>query len=129
MPRWPTSTETAISIWPPVETGTRPPTGRSTKDFREGAETNGPETDDNSEFAMDVNRDGRPDVVSSGWMRMKGAFWYENPGPEGLKAGVKWKATRFHSARSMEGVIHGDIDGDGDDDISAIIGASSKARG
>jgi hypothetical protein len=48
---------------------------------------------------------------------MKGAFWYENPGPEGLKSGAKWKATRIHSARSMEGVIHGDIDGDGDDDI------------
>jgi hypothetical protein len=83
------------------------------EDFRDGAETNGPETDDNSEFAMDVNRDGRTDIVSSGWMRMKGAFWYENPG----RTDVKWKATRFHSARSMEGVIHGDIDGDGDDDI------------
>jgi hypothetical protein len=81
--------------------------------FRDGAETNGPETDDNSEFAMDVNRDGRMDIVSSGWMRMKGAFWYENPG----QSGVKWKATRIHSAKNMEGVIHGDIDGDGDDDI------------
>jgi len=83
------------------------------KDFRDGAETNGPETDDNSEFAMDVNRDGRTDIVSSGWMRMKGAFWYENPG----KKNVKWKATRIHSCQNMEGVIHGDIDGDGDDDI------------
>ena len=86
-------------------------------DFRDGAETNGPETDDNSEFAMDVNRDGRPDIVSSGWMRMKGAFWYENPGPDKVEAGAKWKATRIHSAKNMEGVIHGDIDGDGDDDI------------
>ncbi|MFH1924125.1 MAG: VCBS repeat-containing protein [Planctomycetota bacterium] len=85
------------------------------EDFREGASTNGPETDDNSEFAMDVNRDGRPDVVSSGWMRMKGAFWYENPG----RTGARWKATRFHSAKNMEGVIHGDIDGDGDDDVLA----------
>jgi len=83
------------------------------RDFRDGAETNGPETDDNSEFAMDVNRDGRMDIVSSGWMRMKGAFWYENPG----KTGVKWKATRIHSARNMEGIIHGDMDGDGDEDI------------
>lgn len=86
-------------------------------DFRDGAETNGPETDNNSEFAMDVNRDGRPDIVSSGWMRMKGAFWYENPGPAALAAGRRWPATRIHSALSMEGVIHGDIDGDGDDDI------------
>ena len=82
-------------------------------DFRDGAETNGPETDDNSEFALDVNRDGRTDIVSSGWMRMKGAFWYENPG----RKDVKWKGARIHSARSMEGVIHGDIDGDGDQDI------------
>jgi hypothetical protein len=87
------------------------------ENLRDGAETNGPETDNNSEFAMDVNRDGRIDIVSSGWMRMKGAFWYENPGPEAVKAGVKWKAHRFHSARNMEGVIHGDIDGDGFDDI------------
>jgi hypothetical protein len=97
--------------------------------FRDGAETNGPETDDNSEFAMDVNRDGRPDIVSSGWMRMKGAFWYENPGPEGLKAGVKWKATRFHAAQNMEGVIHGDLDGDGDDDILANHWAPVQGQG
>jgi len=83
------------------------------ENFRDGASTNGPETDDNSEFAMDVNRDGRMDIVSSGWMTMKGAFWYENPG----KSGVKWIARRIHSAKSMEGVIHGDIDGDGDQDI------------
>ena len=44
-------------------------------------------------------------------------FWYENPGPEGLRAGVKWKAQRIHAAKNMEGVIHGDLDGDGDDDI------------
>ena len=83
------------------------------ENFRDGAETNGPETDDNSEFAMDVNKDGRSDIVSSGWMRMKGAFWYENPGQKDLK----WKAHRFHSARNMEGVLHGDMDGDGDDDV------------
>ena len=82
-------------------------------DFRDGAETNGPETDNNSEFAMDVNHDGRMDIVSSGWMRMKGAFWYENPG----RPGVKWKAHRIHSAESCEGVIHGDLAGHGREDI------------
>lgn len=81
--------------------------------FRDGAEINGPETEDNSEFAMDVNFDGRPDVVSSGWMFMKGAFWYENPGNNE----DVWKSTRIHLAYNMEGVIHGDIDGDGDEDI------------
>ncbi len=98
-------------------------------DFRDGAETNGPETDDNSEFTMDVNRDGRPDVVASGWMRMKGAFWYENPGPEGLKSGAKWKAARIHTARNMEGVIHGDLDGDGDDDILVNHWAPVEGQG
>jgi len=82
-------------------------------DFRDGAETNGPETDNNSEFAMDVDFDGKTDVVSSGWMFMKGAFWYKNPGN---KKDV-WKSTRIHIALNMEGVIHGDIDGDGDEDI------------
>lgn len=82
-------------------------------DFRDGAATNGPETDDNSEFAMDVNFDGRMDIVSSGWMFIRGAFWYENPG----KKGVVWKSTRIHMAQNMEGVIPGDIDGDGDEDI------------
>jgi hypothetical protein len=94
-------------------------------DFRDGAETNGPETDDNSEFAMDVNRDGRPDIVSSGWMRMKGAFWYENPG----QPGVKWPAHRIHAAENMEGVIHGDIDGDGDDDILVNHWAPVRGQG
>lgn len=98
-------------------------------DFRDGAETNGPETDDNSEFALDVNRDGHIDVVSSGWMRMKGAFWYENPGPEGVKAGRKWAAHRFHAAKNMEGVIHGDIDGDGDDDILCNHWAPVEGQG
>ncbi|MBM4090982.1 MAG: DUF1080 domain-containing protein [Planctomycetes bacterium] len=83
------------------------------ENFRPGAATNGPETDNNSEFAMDVNFDGRMDIVSSGWMFMKGAFWYENPGN---KTDV-WKSYRIHTALNMEGVIHGDIDGDGDDDV------------
>jgi hypothetical protein len=42
--------------------------------FRDGADRNGPETDNNGEFAMDVNRNGRPDVVASGWMFMRGVF-------------------------------------------------------
>jgi len=93
--------------------------------FRDGAETNGPETDDNSEFAMDVNFDGKMDIVSSGWMFMKGAFWYENPGVKG----VVWKATRIHMALNMEGVIHGDIDGDGDEDILCNHWAPVKGQG
>jgi hypothetical protein len=62
---------------------------------------------------MDVNKDGLIDVVSSGWMFMKGAYWYENPGN---KTDL-WKSSRIHRAFNMEGVIHGHIDGDEDEDI------------
>ena len=37
-------------------------------DYRDGAQTNGPDIDDNYESTMDVNGDGRMDVISSGWM-------------------------------------------------------------
>ncbi len=84
-------------------------------DYRPGAERNGPETESNSEFAMDVNGDGWVDIVSSGWMFMKGAYWYENPGPN--PEGKQWESHKIHQAFNMEGVIHGDIDGDGDEDI------------
>jgi hypothetical protein len=82
-------------------------------DFRDGAETNGPETESNSEFTMDVDGDGCVDVVSSGWMFMKGAFWYKNP----CNKEDVWVSHRIHQAFNMEGVIEGDIDGDGDEDI------------
>ena len=84
--------------------------------FRSGAEPNGPETESNSEFALDVNMDGWDDIVSSGWMFMKGAYWYENP-KKNLEKGRQWTSYKIHQAFNMEGVIHGDIDGDGDEDI------------
>ena len=66
---------------------------------------------------MDVDFDGDMDIVSSGWMRDMGVFWYENPGPELIKTGVIWKQYRINTSRSLEGIIHGDIDNDGDQDI------------
>ena len=44
-------------------------------DYRDGAATNGPDVDDNYEGTMDVNNDGRMDVISSGWMLKQGIFW------------------------------------------------------
>ena len=84
--------------------------------FRSGAEPNGPETESNSEFALDVDFDGWMDVVSSGWMFMKGAYWYRNPGRP-LEPGEQWVSHKIHQAFNMEGVVHGDIDNDGDEDI------------
>ena len=85
-------------------------------DYRPGADRNGPETESNSEFAMDVNGDGWEDIVSSGWMFMKGAYWYENPKGQ-LEEGRQWKSYKIHQAFNMEGVIHADMDNDGDEDI------------
>ncbi len=76
----------ASSISPPAAITTWRPTGPRYADYREGAATNGPDIDDNFEGSFDVNNDGRPDVLSSGWMLRQGIFWYENPG----RAGAKW---------------------------------------
>ena len=84
------------------------------EDFRSGGDVNGPETENNAEFAMDVNGDGCTDIVSSGWMFMKGAYWYENP----CNKVDTWASHKVHQAFNMEGVEgHHDIDGDGDHDI------------
>ncbi|HOK46227.1 MAG TPA: VCBS repeat-containing protein [Bryobacteraceae bacterium] len=81
-------------------------------DYRDGAETNGPDVDDNYEGTMDVNNDGRPDVLSSGWMRRQGIWWYENPG----KVGVKWNSHALLEADGVEGMVIGNLAGrDGKD--------------
>ncbi len=72
---------------------------------------------DYGEFLMDVNRDGKLDLISGGWFT-KGIFWYENPGPgrEGL-----WKAHRVSLSDTpdgdTEGLLFTDIDGDKRPDI------------
>lgn len=84
------------------------------ENFRSGGDVNGPETENNAEFAMDVDGDGCTDIVSSGWMFMKGAYWYKNP----CNKIDTWESTKVHQAFNMEGVEgHHDVDGDGDDDV------------
>lgn len=88
------------------------PTWQKLSDFRDGAETNGPDVDDNYEGTMDVNNDGRMDIISSGWMRRQGIWWYENPG----KVGVKWNSQAIHPAEGLEGMVIGNLAGkDGKD--------------
>ncbi|HID75047.1 MAG TPA: VCBS repeat-containing protein [Planctomycetaceae bacterium] len=66
------------------------------------------------ELAMDVNKDGLVDVVNSGYQSdIAGVLWYENPGARG----GKWKVHRVHRSERMEGLILGDMDGDGDPDL------------
>src|ERR1700760_1189896 len=70
------------------------PSWKKYPDYRDGAETNGPDVDDNYEGTVDVNNDGHMDVISSGWMRRQGIWWYENPN----KVGTKWGSTAILKA-------------------------------
>ncbi|MGE5570568.1 MAG: FG-GAP repeat domain-containing protein [Rhodospirillales bacterium] len=94
-------------------------------DYRDGAETNGPDVDDNYEGTMDVNNDGRPDVLSSGWMRRQGIWWYENPG----KTGVKWNSHALHEADGLEGMVIGNLAGRDGKDVLVNYFARKPGRG
>jgi hypothetical protein len=93
-------------------------------DFREGAATNGPDVDDNFEGSMDVNNDGRPDVLSSGWMLRQGIYWYENPG----KTGVKWPDHEMLKADGLEGMVIGNLSGHGPKDVLVNFFAKKPGR-
>jgi hypothetical protein len=94
-------------------------------DYRDGAETNGPDVDDNFEGTMDVDGDGLTDVISSGWMRRQGIWWYRNPG----KVGVKWESFPIHQADGLEGMVIGNIAGRGDKDLLVNYFAKKAGRG
>lgn len=66
------------------------------------------------EFAVDVNQDGYPDLISASWMD-DGIFYYENP----KKPGVQWLPKLITPSYHTEGMAAGDIDGDGVIDIVA----------
>lgn len=93
-------------------------------DYRDGAQINGPDVDDNYESTMDVNNDGRMDVVSSGWMLKQGVYWYENPG----KLGAKWPSHTVHAAEGLEGMVVGNLSGHGDKDLLVNYYAKKPGR-
>src|SRR5512139_2168206 len=94
-------------------------------EYRDGAATNGPDVDDNYEGTMDVNNDGRPDVLSSGWMLRQGIYWYENPG----KLGVKWADHEMLKADGLEGMVIGNLSGHGPKDVLVNYFARKPGRG
>ena len=67
---------------------------------------------DCGEWTIDVNHDGRPDVVTAGWM-LNGIWWYENPG----KLGAVWKKHFITDSYDTEGGVMADINGDGVPDL------------
>ncbi len=93
-------------------------------DYRDGAETNGPDVDDNYEGTEDVNNDGHMDVISSGWMRRQGIWWYENPN----KLGAKWESHEMLKADGLEGMVIGDLTGHGEKDILVNYFAKKPGR-
>jgi hypothetical protein len=68
----------------------------------------------NGDYLFDVNDDGRLDVIAGSFIPSE-VFWYENPGPEGLRLGKLWpKHLLKDTQRSQnEGQLFEDLDGDG----------------
>lgn len=68
----------------------------------------------NGEHAADLNLDGYPDIITGSFMDSN-LYWYENPGPEGLREGRMW--TRHvlidTGLGQNEATLMADIDGDG----------------
>ncbi|MEO6912304.1 MAG: VCBS repeat-containing protein, partial [Edaphobacter sp.] len=68
---------------------------------------------DCGEWAIDVNHDGAPDVVTAGWIT-NGLWWYENP----KTPGVMWKKHFITDSYDTEGGVMADINGDGKPDVA-----------
>jgi hypothetical protein len=67
---------------------------------------------DCGEWTVDVNHDGAPDVVTTGWIS-NGLWWYENP----KKPGVMWERHLISDSFDTEGGWMADINGDGKPDL------------
>src|ERR1700733_3294075 len=68
---------------------------------------------DCGEWIFDVNHDGAPDVVTTGWI-VNGLWWYENP----RKPGAEWPRHFITDSYDTEGGATGDINGDGKPDLA-----------
>ncbi len=72
---------------------------------------------DCGEWIVDVDHDGLPDLVSTGWIA-NGLYWYKNPGPKATAAGAMWKAEKITDTFDTEGGAFADINGDGKPDLA-----------
>ena len=72
---------------------------------------------DCGEWVVDVDHDGLPDLVTTGWIT-GGLWWYRNPGPKAVAAGEQWKAEKITDSFDTEGGAFADINGDGKPDLA-----------
>lgn len=72
---------------------------------------------DCGEWAIDVDHDGMPDLVTTGWIS-NGLWWFRNPGPKATAEGVQWKGERITDSFDTEGGAFADINGDGKPDVA-----------
>jgi hypothetical protein len=72
---------------------------------------------DCGEWIVDVDHDGQPDLVTTGWIS-NGLWWYRNPGPQVTKAGQMWQPQKIADSYDTEGGAFGDINGDGKPDLA-----------
>jgi FG-GAP-like repeat len=72
---------------------------------------------DCGEWIVDVDHDGLPDLVTTGWIA-NGLWWYRNPGPKATAAGTMWKAEKITDSYDTEGGAFADINGDGKPDLA-----------
>ena len=72
---------------------------------------------DCGEWIVDVDHDGLPDLVTTGWIA-NGLWWYKNPGPAATAAGTQWKAEKITDSFDTEGGAFADINGDGKPDLA-----------
>ncbi|MGC9326666.1 MAG: family 16 glycoside hydrolase [Candidatus Hinthialibacter sp.] len=78
-------------------------------------EVSGEYQNDYGEWAMDVNRDGWPDVITGGWFSPILA-WYENPGPP--QGDQMWERHIIaDDLPATEAILQCDVDNDGRKDI------------
>lgn len=68
----------------------------------------------NGEYRWDVDKDGWPDVVATGWEDTH-IRWYKNPGKDALEKGLEWKSASLADTKngnSEAGYMY-DLDADG----------------
>ena len=71
---------------------------------------------DCGEWTIDVNHDGNPDLVTTGWIS-NGLWWYENPG-KATSATAMWQKHFITDSFDTEGGAFADLNGDGHPDIA-----------